>query len=92
MLGRHLVAARDIEAGEIIIHEPPLIKGPSQITGPVCLTCLHSIDEQERIECKMCGWPLCGNEACHVISEHRAECNWTVHKRREKVQITRFFI
>lgn len=86
-LGRHLLASRDIESGEIIIHEPALIKGPSQITGPVCLACLQSINEEDSTECEMCGWPLCKIGSCHAVNDHRAECNWTVHKRKEKVII-----
>uniref|UniRef100_A0A182SCU7 MYND-type domain-containing protein n=1 Tax=Anopheles maculatus TaxID=74869 RepID=A0A182SCU7_9DIPT len=39
--GRFLVATRDIKAGEIILKESPLVHGPAQITGPVCVGCLQ---------------------------------------------------
>lgn len=79
------MAAKDIRAGDIIINEAPLIKGPSQITGPVCLTCMQKIDKSNSRECAKCGWPLCKNDTCHESSDHEAECNWTVQKRKQKV-------
>ncbi|ETN61078.1 hypothetical protein AND_007277 [Anopheles darlingi] len=39
--GRFLVATREIRAGEVVIKEPPLVHGPAQITGPVCVGCLQ---------------------------------------------------
>lgn len=39
-IGRHYVATRNIKPGEIILRESPLIIGPSQVTGPVCVGCL----------------------------------------------------
>jgi len=38
-LGNHIVANRNIKAGEIILTEAPLVLGPAQTTIPVCLGC-----------------------------------------------------
>jgi MYND finger len=39
-IGRYYVATRNIKPGEIVLREAPLIIGPSQVTGPVCVGCL----------------------------------------------------
>lgn len=39
-IGRYYVATRNIKPGEIILRESPLVIGPSQVTGPVCVGCL----------------------------------------------------
>lgn len=42
-LGRFVVATRDIEAGEIIIEEPPITVGPKQFSSVVCLGCYKQV-------------------------------------------------
>jgi hypothetical protein len=37
--GRLLMAARDIQAGEILFHDVPASVGPDNNPKPVCLTC-----------------------------------------------------
>lgn len=44
-LGRYYVSSRDIKAGEIVLKESPLVVGPSQETGPVCIGCLEVISK-----------------------------------------------
>ena len=39
VLGRFLVANKDLEAGELIFNECPMLVGPRQLTKPVCLGC-----------------------------------------------------
>ena len=39
-LGRFVIATRDIEAGEVIMEEPPITVGPKQFSGVVCLGAL----------------------------------------------------
>ncbi|XP_023320139.1 protein msta isoform X2 [Eurytemora carolleeae] len=71
--GRYMVALRDINPGELIFQEVPLVFGPS-VYNPVliCLGCTrHMIDD---VGCVKCGWPLC-SEKCPLLSVHRtAEC------------------
>lgn len=38
--GRYIVASKNIKSGEVILKESPIIKGPPQLTGPVCVGCL----------------------------------------------------
>ncbi|KAH8285494.1 hypothetical protein KR054_010014 [Drosophila jambulina] len=87
-LGRHLVATRTIKPYEIILKEAPLMRGPAQISAPVCLGCLNAIEADDHIECSECGWPLCGPE-CKSLDEHKAECGLT-KARGDKVNVTEF--
>lgn len=86
-LGRHLIASRDIAAGELLMKEFPLVAGPQQFTVPVCLGC-YSVADGSR-ECSACGWPIC-SEACEKAIAHRAECTLTL-RRGSKVSIKTFF-
>ncbi|XP_075224029.1 SET and MYND domain containing, arthropod-specific, member 1 isoform X2 [Lycorma delicatula] len=89
-LGRHLIASRDIKVGEIILREEPLIRGPSQVTSPVCLGCLKFISPETSKECPECGWPTCKHEDCYLSTQHQPECKWTNLKRKNRVRITQF--
>ena len=42
-IGRVLIAARKIKAGELIFRETPLTFGPLHESQPVCLTCLKKV-------------------------------------------------
>lgn len=86
VLGRHLVASRDIKAGEVVVKESPLLQGPCQVTGPVCLGCLQGISQHNSEPCELCGWPLCLNPACRQAKQHLPECRWTVEKRGTPVR------
>ncbi len=55
--GRHMVASRDIKAGELIVQELPCSLGPGHFTAPVCLGCYKFVDGSAL--CSRCGWPLC---------------------------------
>lgn len=82
-VGRHLVATHDIEQGEILIKEDPLIWGPSQITLPVCLGCGANVNQNNSTSCTKCGWPVCDQE-CQNSPDHTPECHYT-QQREEKV-------
>lgn len=85
VLGRHLVATRVIQPGEIVIKEAPLISGPPQLTAPVCLgVCEKPLQPPLLKNCDACGWPLCGAERCRTAQEHLPECFYT-QKRGVKV-------
>lgn len=64
------------------------MRGPSQISPPVCMGCLNSIEPDDHIDCSECGWPLCGPE-CKALDEHRAECGLT-KERGDKVNVQDF--
>lgn len=90
-LGRHLVATRDIKQGEVVLREAPLLQGPSQVTGPVCLGCLQGISQHNSEPCDKCGWPLCRRTSCRDAPQHLPECRWTVDKRATPVSYTHCF-
>ena len=65
-LGRYLVAARDLKAGEVLFEEPPLVVGPVVMTPPVCLHCYTPVDGS--FKCRKSGWPLCGPTCEKAVS------------------------
>ncbi len=71
-LGRFVVAARDIKAGEVIIEEQPVTVGPKQFTVPVCLGCYRDLFEEDSVWCSKCGWPLCSSD-CQEAPIHKVE-------------------
>lgn len=79
VLGRHLVATRNIKPGEVILQELPLIKGPAQITAPVCLGCYKLLSPETARPCLKCGWPMC-NILCQQSPDHLPDCTYTQNK------------
>ena len=43
IMGRFLIATKDLEEGELILNESPMVVGPRQLTKPVCLGCHKEI-------------------------------------------------
>ena len=71
---RHMVALRDIKAGETIMEDVPLTYGPLCSSGikPMCLGCYRAVDGS--ITCEICGWPMCSIK-CSNRPQHRdQEC------------------
>jgi len=72
--GRFLVASRDIQKGEVVLSDLPLVAGPIYTrTRPVCLECLRFLEEGTSEKCIGCGLPLCGPQ-CQGGPWHRSEC------------------
>lgn len=82
------MATRDINPGDIVLKEPVLIWGPSQITIPVCLGCGRGINEDDSKPCSKCGWPVC-SQKCEDSDSHRPECYYT-SQAGKKVSIRNF--
>ena len=85
-LGRYLVASRDIEQGEIILREKPLVSGPlgKEECFPVCLTCFKHVATNN--QCSSCKWPVCGPHCEKVRFELKTQlrtkiivCNTAAH-------------
>ena len=70
-VGRHMVAARKIKAGEIILQELPLTFGPSEITKPLCLGTYQPVTAQTPT-CEYCGFPLISTSKIHQEFECQA--------------------
>ncbi|KAG5684028.1 hypothetical protein PVAND_013281 [Polypedilum vanderplanki] len=75
ILGRYMIAKRDIKPGEIILKEKPMIIGPKTISHPICLGCHKSLIpiENDYYKCSKCTWPLCG-KSCENSEYHKDEC------------------
>lgn len=71
-VGRYMVAARDIEAGELIFREDPLAMGPNHQSKPSCLECMRKVDGSYL--CPKCQFPMC-EEMCSLGEDHSGnEC------------------
>ncbi|KAH0534345.1 SET domain-containing protein SmydA-8-like [Cotesia glomerata] len=87
-VGRHYVATRKIEAGEVILRETKaLVAAPAQGTPPLCLNCYCLLEKKTAKPCEKCGWPLCGN-----CTQHGDECLFTAKYHNSKVSVTEFGI
>lgn len=69
LMGRYMVAKKDIEPGEIILSEPPIVVGPCTDCKVQCLGCYKNLEEQAFIKCKTCNWPLC-SQKCPGLNNH----------------------
>lgn len=76
-LGRHIIATRNIKAGEIILRECPLVVGPKIASHPVCLGCHKQLtldnSNKDFYKCTKCRWPVC-NILCETSKFHFEEC------------------
>ncbi|XP_076048780.1 uncharacterized protein LOC143029760 [Oratosquilla oratoria] len=68
--GRHLVAAGNIQAGKVVLVEPPIVLAPKAKCAPCCMTCL-TINAGDFM-CPGCGFFLCGPDC--MKKEHDEEC------------------
>ena len=73
--GRHMVASRDISAGETVMEDFPLTFGP-MVTGEVVAQCLgcHRPLGQTRQPCAECGWPMCSPFCGEKPAHREGEC------------------
>lgn len=91
--GRYLKTVRDIKPGEIVLKEEPLIRGPAQMTCPVCVICLQGLTEEEfdsKRACDQCGWPVCADCVGKRSAEHEPECQLT-RARGTKFELHNYF-
>ena len=70
-VGRVVLAVRNIKAGDVVITEHSIVKGPGNKTPPSCLQCLRQWEGETT--CTKCGWPVC-NEKCQAGDIHEIEC------------------
>ncbi|XP_050677124.1 SET domain-containing protein SmydA-8-like isoform X2 [Leptidea sinapis] len=62
LMGRYIVANRDISAGEVIVEAIALAVGPCSGCGLICLGCYRELDEAKTPKCVGCEWPLCSSK------------------------------
>jgi len=76
VLGRYLVATRDIPQGAVIFTDEPIMIGPKRCTFPICLGC-HKRVKDGSYRCSKCTYPMCSEECEKVWIE---KCVLLVHK------------
>ena len=78
MVGRCALAARDIEAGEVVMEDEAVMVSPGG-GRRVCLECGAGLaEEEEEVSCTQCGLPVCcagqgarlGRIVGHLICGH----------------------
>jgi len=73
LVGRILVATRNIKRGEVICVETPAIVGPYSRSLPQCLQCFRLLQPGHEYWCAGCGYPMCG-DLCSKGNYHKEEC------------------
>ena len=71
VVGRRIIAARDITQMEVIMEDRPVAVGPVHSTLPVCLQCYRFVNLD--YECVGCGFPMCDDQ-CAGGDAHAQEC------------------
>ena len=69
--GKCVIAARDIEQGEIVLIDTPILVSPSTKSKAQCLQCSKLVDGSFR--CTGCNFPMCGDR-CAAGETHNLEC------------------
>lgn len=87
-MGRYLVAASKIKAGELIINVEPIVLAPCADSEPVCLGCyipisMKSADRKHIYKCPGCGWPLCSSR-CNGYKTPLGHSTWECSLLRER--------
>ena len=72
---RYMVAARDLEPGDIILKEKATVHGPNlEGSKPLCVVCYALLHPGNFVPCPKCQVPLC-SLACGNKESHKAECH-----------------
>ncbi|KAK9727535.1 SET domain [Popillia japonica] len=77
VMGRYMVASRDLTAGSIILTELPLAVGPCNGSKVQCLGCYQTLDETYLYTKCNCGWPVCSTTCPgigHAFGHTEEEC------------------
>nr|XP_018906177.1 PREDICTED: protein msta-like isoform X1 [Bemisia tabaci] len=72
-LGRHLIAARPLRQGELLLRERPLVAGPRVGSTPVCVSCYRTLPGPRPRLCGRCGGAWVCGAPCEG-GAHAAEC------------------
>ncbi|XP_041982387.1 SET domain-containing protein SmydA-8 [Aricia agestis] len=79
--GRYLSAARDLNPGDVVLTESPLVFGPKGMPDPEasmpCVGCYKPVFTDVGERCARCGWPICSG-SCAGLKDplhHARECD-----------------
>ncbi|CAG4942892.1 unnamed protein product [Parnassius apollo] len=75
IMGRYVVATRNIRAGEVIIEEPALVVGPCSGCALICLGCYRELDEAAIVQCQGCNWPMC-SKSCPGLGKYTGHSSY----------------
>ncbi|GLV35058.1 SET and MYND domain containing arthropod-specific member 4 [Carabus blaptoides fortunei] len=73
VMGRYVVASRDLSPGTIILQEKPVVVGPCTGCKVICLGCYYNLEKDADFnvhQCKGCGWPLCSRNCIGLYKEY----------------------
>ena len=78
---RYMVARRDLNPGDIILREKPMVTGPNldnaasggSLSQAVCLGCYAPLTQNNFHPCRKCKAPLC-KSSCEEHPAHVDEC------------------
>lgn len=95
VLGRRLVATRDIKQGETILKEKAAIVGPKMLCYPTCLSCYKRVHASRQTDgttdyykCTSCNWPMC-DAKCQDSKIHKEECElMTIRKYKSTISFS----
>lgn len=91
-LGRFLVATRDIQPGDLILTELPLVFGPRPYPieeGPVpCVGCSKLVPPDTPARCQNCGWQICDPSCIGIRNPlgHGQECPVLCLRRHTSIE------
>ncbi|KAK3877376.1 hypothetical protein Pcinc_017909 [Petrolisthes cinctipes] len=72
--GSYLVSTRQLEAGQVLMEDTPLVVGPMAESAGVCLGCHELIPESDEVlHCPGCHWPICSLK-CATSPNHFPDC------------------
>lgn len=69
LVGRCLLANRNISDQEVIFKENPFVVAPQSI--PVCICCFRTIHNDPITKCSRCNLPTCSQSCSMVHESHR---------------------
>lgn len=74
-LGRHLIASRDLEKGDLVVAETPIVWGPAPHGDEI--VCVGCGDSKVRVRCPGCNWYACRVSCDGLVDENRhgLECS-----------------
>lgn len=79
-LGRHLLASRDLNPGDVILSESPLAWGPSIHSDQrLCVGCGKQC-KSANTRCTKCLWPACALDCSGLTDKNRhdLECSFLI--------------